>query len=52
MTDIVLRSTDVPADFHAQMHMARVLAESDLRTPDMGGKATTTEMGRAIAEAV
>jgi len=30
----------------------KVLAESDLRTPDMGGKATTTEMGRAIAEAV
>jgi tartrate dehydrogenase/decarboxylase / D-malate dehydrogenase len=30
----------------------KVLAESDLRTPDMGGKATTAEMGRAIAEAV
>ena len=30
----------------------RVLAESDLRTPDMGGKATTVEMGRAIAEAI
>ena len=31
---------------------ARVLAESDLRTPDMGGKATTEEMGRAIAGAL
>jgi tartrate dehydrogenase/decarboxylase / D-malate dehydrogenase len=31
---------------------ARVLAESELRTPDMGGKATTEEMGRAIADAV
>jgi tartrate dehydrogenase/decarboxylase/D-malate dehydrogenase len=31
---------------------ARVLAESDLRTPDMGGKATTEEMGRAIAAAL
>jgi len=31
---------------------ARVLAESDLRTPDMGGKATTEQMGRAIAGAL
>ena len=31
---------------------AMVLAESDLRTPDMGGKATTEEMGRAIAAAL
>ena len=31
---------------------ARVLADSDLRTPDMGGKATTVEMGKAIAEAI
>ncbi len=31
---------------------AKVLAESDLRTPDMGGKATTEEMGRAIAGAL
>lgn len=31
---------------------ATVLAESDLRTPDMGGKATTKELGTAIAEAV
>ena len=30
----------------------KVLAGSDLRTPDMGGKATTEEMGRAIAGAV
>jgi len=30
----------------------RVLSESDLRTPDMGGKATTEEMGRAIAESI
>ncbi len=29
---------------------AKVLAESELRTPDMGGKATTEEMGRAVAE--
>lgn len=29
-----------------------VLQESDLRTPDMGGKATTAELGRAISEAV
>jgi tartrate dehydrogenase/decarboxylase/D-malate dehydrogenase len=31
---------------------AKVLAESDLRTPDMGGKATTEQMGRAIAGAL
>jgi tartrate dehydrogenase/decarboxylase/D-malate dehydrogenase len=31
---------------------AKVLAESDLRTPDMGGRATTEEMGRAIAAAL
>jgi tartrate dehydrogenase/decarboxylase / D-malate dehydrogenase len=30
----------------------RVLSESDLRTSDMGGKATTEEMGRAIAESI
>jgi tartrate dehydrogenase/decarboxylase/D-malate dehydrogenase len=30
----------------------RVLRESDLRTPDMGGKATTTEMGEAIAACI
>ncbi len=29
-----------------------VLAESDLRTPDMGGRATTAEMGAAIEEAL
>lgn len=29
-----------------------VLGESPLRTPDMGGKATTVELGRAIAEAL
>jgi tartrate dehydrogenase/decarboxylase/D-malate dehydrogenase len=29
-----------------------VLAGSDLRTPDIGGKATTAELGTAIAEAV
>jgi len=29
-----------------------VLAESSLRTPDMGGKAKTIEVGTAIAEAV
>ncbi|MEX1109171.1 MAG: tartrate dehydrogenase [Dongiaceae bacterium] len=29
-----------------------VLAESDVRSPDMGGKATTRQMGAAIAEAV
>lgn len=29
-----------------------VLGESPLRTPDMGGKATTVEFGRAIAEAL
>ena len=27
-----------------------VFQEPDLRTPDMGGRATTKEMGRAIAE--
>jgi len=26
------------------------LESSDLRTPDMGGKATTVELGEAIAE--
>jgi tartrate dehydrogenase/decarboxylase/D-malate dehydrogenase len=30
----------------------RVLRESDLRTPDMGGKATTTDMGEAIAACI
>jgi len=30
----------------------RVLRESDLRTPDMGGKATTAEMGEAIAACI
>ncbi|MDJ0951418.1 MAG: tartrate dehydrogenase [Alphaproteobacteria bacterium] len=30
----------------------RVLVESDLRTPDLGGTATTAEMGQAIAAAV
>ena len=29
-----------------------VLQESGLQTPDMGGKATTAELGRAISEAV
>jgi len=29
-----------------------VLENSDLRTPDMGGKATTQALGRAIAEAI
>lgn len=28
----------------------RVLAESDLRTPDLGGKATTAEVGEAISQ--
>jgi tartrate dehydrogenase/decarboxylase/D-malate dehydrogenase len=31
---------------------ASVLAESDIRTRDMGGKATTREMGEAIAATV
>jgi len=30
----------------------RILEDPVLRTPDMGGKATTTEMGRAIADAM
>ena len=30
----------------------RVLAETTLRTPDMGGKASTSELGAAIAEAL
>ena len=30
----------------------KVLGESDLRTPDMGGKGTTEEVGEAIASAV
>jgi isocitrate/isopropylmalate dehydrogenase len=29
-----------------------VLQTSKLRTPDMGGKATTMELGKAIEEAV
>ena len=29
-----------------------ILGQSDLRTPDMGGKADTVEMGKAIAAAV
>ena len=31
---------------------AQVLASSNLRTPDMGGRATTVEMGKAIAGAI
>jgi isocitrate/isopropylmalate dehydrogenase len=27
-----------------------VLADRDVKTPDLGGRATTEEMGRAIAE--
>ncbi len=30
----------------------KLLAESDIRTPDLGGKATTEEMGKAIAGAL
>jgi len=30
----------------------KVLAESDLRTPDLGGTATTAELGAAIADAI
>jgi tartrate dehydrogenase/decarboxylase/D-malate dehydrogenase len=30
----------------------RVLAEPDLRTPDMGGRATTRELGEAVAQAI
>ncbi|WP_142847805.1 tartrate dehydrogenase [Telmatospirillum sp. J64-1] len=30
----------------------KVLAASDIRTPDMGGKATTAEFGEAIAQAI
>ncbi|MBL7102626.1 MAG: tartrate dehydrogenase, partial [Desulfobacteraceae bacterium] len=30
----------------------RVLGDGSLRTPDMGGKATTVELGQAIAEAL
>lgn len=30
----------------------RVLGEPDLRTPDMGGKATTEDLGKAVAEVV
>ncbi|MBU1904335.1 MAG: tartrate dehydrogenase [Proteobacteria bacterium] len=30
----------------------KVLGDSSLRTPDMGGKATTVELGQAIAEAL
>jgi tartrate dehydrogenase/decarboxylase/D-malate dehydrogenase len=30
----------------------RVLEDPALRTPDMGGKATTVELGSAIAEAL
>jgi tartrate dehydrogenase/decarboxylase/D-malate dehydrogenase len=29
-----------------------VLVEPSLHTPDMGGKATTAELGRAIADAL
>jgi tartrate dehydrogenase len=29
-----------------------VIAETDLRTPDLGGRTTTSEMGKAIAEAI
>ena len=30
----------------------QVIAEPRLHTPDMGGKATTAELGAAVAEAV
>ena len=32
--------------------IVRTLAESDLRTPDLGGKASTREVGEAIASAI
>lgn len=32
--------------------VSKVLQNTSLRTPDMGGKATTVELGKAIAEAV
>ena len=30
----------------------KLLAESDLRTRDMGGSATTSELGRALADLI
>ena len=30
----------------------KVLKESDVKTPDMGGKANTKEMGQAVVEAL
>jgi isocitrate/isopropylmalate dehydrogenase len=35
-----------------QKAVTRVIAEAKHLTPDLGGKATTTEMGDAIAAAV
>jgi tartrate dehydrogenase/decarboxylase/D-malate dehydrogenase len=32
--------------------VAKVLAESKVRTPDLGGKNTTTEMGNAVVAAL
>ncbi|MGH6660244.1 MAG: isocitrate/isopropylmalate family dehydrogenase [Rhodospirillales bacterium] len=32
--------------------IAKVLKNSDVKTPDMGGKATTKDLGRAVEEAL
>jgi tartrate dehydrogenase/decarboxylase/D-malate dehydrogenase len=32
--------------------IGRVFAEGEMRTPDLGGKATTAQVGAAIAQAV
>ncbi len=32
--------------------LEKVLSETDIRTPDLGGKATTREVGCAIAELI
>ena len=41
---------DAAGDVERAIEM--VLAESSLRTPDMGGKAKTVDLGEAIAEAI
>jgi isocitrate/isopropylmalate dehydrogenase len=41
-----------PAAQRVRAAVARVLARGTPRTPDLGGKATTAEVGRAVRDAL
>ena len=51
---LILRTLRLgPAHGHAIVKaIETVIATTKLRTPDLGGKAKTSEMGKAIAEAI